>query len=95
MEYAFNIRQTPDRRLTWAEVRQPSPYNTYINAGLPPTAIASPGLASLEASLAPAETDNLYFVARYDGSHVFSQTLDEHLAAQRRIVEGRQQGEDS
>ena len=94
VEYAFDIHQTPDRRLTWAEVQQPSPYNTYINPGLPPTAIASPGLASLAATLSPAETDNLYFVARYDGSHVFSQTLDEHLAAQRRIIESRQQ-EDS
>ncbi|WP_017327015.1 endolytic transglycosylase MltG [Synechococcus sp. PCC 7336] len=89
VEYAFNIRQTPDRRLTFAEVRQPSPYNTYINAGLPPTAIASPGLASLEASLNPAATRNLYFVARYDGSHVFSETLADHLKAQRQILEGR------
>ncbi|MEM9568153.1 MAG: endolytic transglycosylase MltG [Cyanobacteria bacterium P01_E01_bin.34] len=90
VEYAFNITQTPDRRLTYAEVAQPSPYNTYINAGLPPTAIASPGLASLEATLNPAITDNLYFVARYDGSHVFSRTLDEHLAAQRQIIRERQ-----
>ena len=90
VEYAFNIVQTPDRRLTFAEVEQPSPYNTYLNAGLPPTAIASPGLASLSATLAPAETDNLYFVARYDGSHVFSRTLDEHLAAQRQIIRERE-----
>lgn len=90
VEYAFNITQTPDRRLTFAEVEQPSPYNTYINAGLPPTAIASPGYASLEATLSPATTDNLYFVARYDGSHVFSQTIEEHLAAQRQIIQERQ-----
>ncbi|MGK7912033.1 MAG: endolytic transglycosylase MltG [Synechococcus sp.] len=90
VEYAFNITQTPDRRLTYAEVAQPSPYNTYINVGLPPTAIASPGLASLEATLAPATTDNLYFVARYDGSHVFSRTIEEHLAAQRQIIQDRQ-----
>ena len=90
VEYAFNITQTPDRRLTYAEVAQPSPYNTYINAGLPPTAIASPGLASLEATLNPATTENLYFVARYDGSHVFSRTIEEHLAAQRQIIRDRQ-----
>lgn len=90
VEYAFNIVQTPDRRLTFEEVERPSPYNTYLNAGLPPTAIASPGLASLEATLEPAETENLYFVARYDGSHVFSRTLDEHLAAQRQIIRERQ-----
>ncbi|MEL7085046.1 MAG: endolytic transglycosylase MltG [Cyanobacteria bacterium J06597_1] len=90
VEYAFNITQTPDRRLTYAEVAQPSPYNTYVNAGLPPTAIASPGLASLEATLNPATTENLYFVARYDGSHVFSRTIEEHLAAQRQIIQDRQ-----
>ena len=90
VEYAFNITQTPDRRLTYSEVAQPSPYNTYINAGLPPTAIASPGLASLAATLDPATTDNLYFVARYDGSHVFSRTIEEHLAAQRQIIRDRQ-----
>ncbi len=86
VEYALDIRQTPDRRLTWAEVETPSPYNTYVNAGLPPGAIASPGSLSLQATLDPEQTEFLYFVARYDGTHVFSRTLDEHLAAQRDIV---------
>ncbi len=86
VEYALNIRQTPNRRLTLAEVRTPSPYNTYLNAGLPPGPIASPGLASLKAVLEPEETDYLYFVARYDGTHVFSKTLAEHEAAQRQIL---------
>ncbi|MGK7908704.1 MAG: endolytic transglycosylase MltG [Synechococcus sp.] len=90
VEYAFNITQTPDRRLTYEEVGRPSPYNTYVTAGLPPTAIASPGLASLTATLSPATTDNLYFVARYDGSHVFSKTYEQHLAAQREIVREHQ-----
>jgi UPF0755 protein len=90
VEYALNIRQTPDRRLTWDEVKTPSPYNTYINAGLPPGPIASPGLASLQATLEPEQTDYLYFVAKYDGSHVFSKTLAEHEAAQLRIIRERQ-----
>jgi UPF0755 protein len=90
VEYAFNIRQTPERRLTWAEVQRPSPYNTYLNAGLPPGPIASPGLASLEATLDPEQTDYLYFVARYDGTHVFSKTLADHEAAQRQIIQERQ-----
>lgn len=85
VEYGLGVTQTPEQPLTLAQVRTPSPYNTYVNAGLPPTAIASPGLASLEASLAPSTTDNLYFVARYDGTHVFSRTLAEHEAAQARI----------
>jgi UPF0755 protein len=65
-----------------AQVRQPSPYNTYINPGLPPTPIASPGLASLKAVLEPEQTENLYFVARYDGTHVFSKSLGDHERAQ-------------
>lgn len=90
VEYALGIRQTPDRTLTWTEVKTPSPYNTYINPGLPPTAIASPGLASLKATLQPATTDYLYFVARYDGTHVFSRTMAEHLAAQDTIHDQRE-----
>ncbi|WP_448561392.1 endolytic transglycosylase MltG [Trichothermofontia sp.] len=87
VEYGLGIQQTPDQPLTLAEVRTPSPYNTYLNEGLPPTPIASPGLASLKAVLEPQDTDYLYFVARYDGSHVFSRTLAEHEAAQAKIRE--------
>lgn len=89
VEYAFDLTQTPDRPLTFAEVKRPSPYNTYVTPGLPPTAIASPGLASLEAALNPDQTQDLYFVARYDGSHVFSRSLQEHNAAQQRIHSDR------
>lgn len=82
VEYGLGVTQTPEQPLTFAQVRTPSPYNTYINPGLTPTPISSPGLASLEASLNPPETEYLYFVARYDGTHVFSRTLEEHEAAQ-------------
>jgi UPF0755 protein len=81
VEYGLGIRQTADQPLTLAQVKTPNPYNTYRNPGLPPTAIASPGLASLKATLEPQKTDYLYFVARYDGSHVFSKTYEEHDAA--------------
>lgn len=90
VEYAFGIKQTPDRPLTFAQVEMPSPYNTYITPGLPPTAIASPGVASLEATLQPEATEYLYFVARYDGTHVFSRTEAEHLAAQDAIHDRRE-----
>ncbi len=57
-----------------------SPYNTYLNPGLPPTPIASPGRASLEAAAAPADTPYFYYVlADLDGSHAFAETLDEHI----------------
>ena len=55
-----------------------SPYNTYRYSGLPPGPIASPGKASLEAALSPADVEYLYFVSRNDGSHVFAKTLEEH-----------------
>ncbi|PZO13254.1 MAG: endolytic transglycosylase MltG [Leptolyngbya foveolarum] len=82
VEYGLGIVQTPENPLTYAQVETPNPYNTYINSGLTPTPIASPGVASLEASLDPGPTNFLYFVARYDGTHVFSETLGEHEAAQ-------------
>ncbi|MEG3901746.1 MULTISPECIES: endolytic transglycosylase MltG [unclassified Microcoleus] len=81
VEYALGIRQTKEKPLTFKQVETPSPYNTYINPGLPPTPIASPGIASLEATLTPENTEYLYFMARYDGTHIFSRTLAEHNAA--------------
>ncbi len=62
-------------------VRTPSAYNTYVIAGLPPGPIANPGLRSIDAALYPAHTEFLYFVARDDGTHVFSKTLKEHNQA--------------
>jgi UPF0755 protein len=75
----------PKPELTVQDTEIPSPFNTYLNMGLPPGPIASPGLAAIQAVLYPAETDYLYFVANTDGSHVFSRTYDEHLAAIARL----------
>ncbi len=58
-----------------------NPYNSYRRHGLPPTPIALPGLASIQAALHPEDGDSLYFVARGDGSHVFSASLSQHLRA--------------
>jgi UPF0755 protein len=58
-----------------------TPYNTYTRNGLPPTPIAMPGLASIEAALHPASTKALYFVGKGDGSHAFSNSLEEHNRA--------------
>lgn len=90
VEYGLGIRQTADQPLTYAQVETASPYNTYMNAGLPPTAIAAPGIESLRATLNPEETEYLYFVARYDGTHVFSESLAAHEAATRAIRRQRE-----
>ena len=85
VEYGLGVTQTPDQPLTYAQVDTPTPYNTYRNPGLTPTPIASPGFASLEVSLKPSETDYLYFVANYDGTHVFTKNYNDHLRAQAQI----------
>lgn len=71
--------------LTYKDLEIESPYNTYKHAGLPPGPIASPGLKSIEAALYPEDSDYLYFVAKDDGSHVFTKTYSEHLNAQNKM----------
>lgn len=66
-----------------------NPYNTYAHAGLPPGPICSPGLAALQAALTPEAHDYIYFVAKGDGSHEFSATLDEHNRAVNRYQRRR------
>lgn len=69
--------------LTRDHLREPTPYNTYVISGLPPTPIALAGREAIHAALHPAAGRSLYFVARGDGSHVFSETLGEHNQAVR------------
>jgi len=66
------------RGLRQSELRRATPYNTYVIEGMPPTPIANPGRASIEAALDPDETDYIFFVADGTGGHAFARTLDEH-----------------
>ena len=75
------------RRVLYSDLRALSPYNTYVNRGLPPGPICNAGLGSIEAALSPLQgSEELFFVAARDGSgrHVFTTNLDDHMAAKRR-----------
>jgi UPF0755 protein len=76
--YALKLAGRWDGNIRKADLQIASPYNTYKVPGLPPGPIANPGLASLRAAANPATTPYLYFVARNDGSHVFSTSNEEH-----------------
>ena len=73
------------RRLLNKDLKIKSPYNTYLNYGLPPGPINNPGFESIKAALYPANTEFLYFVAKGDGYHTFSRTQKEHNTAKRKF----------
>lgn len=81
----YGLGESFDGDLRRRDLERDTPYNTYTRAGLPPTPIALPGLASIEAAVAPERSGAIYFVAtgRGDGSHYFSSTLEEHERAVR------------
>jgi len=78
----YIINDSP-RRLLNKDLKIKSPYNTYLNHGLPPGPINNPGIESIKAALYPEEIDYLYFVAKGDGYHTFSKTEKEHNRAKR------------
>jgi len=78
--YALMLARRWNGNLTKQNMQIDSPYNTYRYAGLPPGPIASPGRASIEAALHPADVPYIYFVGKGDGTHAFATTLAEHNA---------------
>lgn len=84
VQYSLPARKS---RVLYRDLDVESLYNTYRYPGLPPGPVCSPGDSSIEAALAPAETDYLFYFARKDGSHVFSKTYQEHLRKQNELRE--------
>lgn len=85
----YGIGASFDGNLRKVDLQTDTPYNTYMRAGLPPTPIAMPGKAALDAALNPATGDALYFVARGDGSSEFSGNLDDHNRAVNKYQRGQ------
>ena len=84
----YGLGTTFDGNLRKRHLQSDTPYNTYTRPGLPPSPIAMPGMASIQAALNPAQSESLYFVARGDGSSQFSRTLDEHNRAVNKYQRG-------
>jgi UPF0755 protein len=85
----YGMGERYEGRITRADLQEATPYNTYVINGLPPTPIAMPGRASLEAAVDPLPGDTYYFVSRGDGTHHFSRTLREHNNAVNRYIRNR------
>lgn len=85
----YGMGERYEGRITYADLREMTPYNTYVIDGMPPTPIAMPGRAALEAAVNPLPGETLYFVARGDGTHHFSRTLREHNNAVNRYIRNR------
>ncbi|MBF0627421.1 MAG: endolytic transglycosylase MltG [Magnetococcales bacterium] len=79
--------------LTHRDLTTPTPFNTYVIFGLPPTPICNPGAASIHAALHPDQTEELFFVATGDGGHQFSKSYAEHRAKVNRFQRGRREGD--
>ncbi|MDG0024271.1 endolytic transglycosylase MltG [Trinickia sp. Y13] len=86
----YGLGASYDGHLRKRDLQSDTPYNTYTRRGLPPTPIALPGIASLQAAMNPAQTSALYFVSRGDGSSVFSETLGDHNRAVDKYIRGQQ-----
>ena len=84
----YGLGTSFDGNLKRSHLVEDGPYNTYTRAGLPPTPIAMPGLASLRSAMRPGKTEALYYVSKGDGSSQFSRTLDEHNRAVSRYQRG-------
>lgn len=89
----YALPNGPKKVLTYSDLKTVSPYNTYLNRGLPPGPINNPGMSSIMAAIEPEKNNYLYFVAKGDGSHRFAGTYDEHKKNIRQYKEFLQEQE--
>ena len=82
--HAWKLQGVKKNSLTYNDLKIESPFNTYLHKGLPPENIGVPGKESWDAALRPADTDMLFYFARWDGFHIFTRTYEEHLAEQKK-----------
>lgn len=87
--YALGERK---ERLSIEDTKTPSPYNTYLQSGLPPGPICNPGILAIKAALNPADIDYLYFVLNGDGNHIFSKTGSSHISHKNGLTEKDKSG---
>lgn len=85
--YCWELKGVKKNALTYRDLEIESPYNTYLNSGLPPGPISIPSLDSWASTVNPVETDYLFFFATPNGNHIFSKTYSEHLRRQREAVQ--------
>ena len=90
ISYAPGESTDNKNRVCYTDLESDSPYNTYKHFGLPPGPICNPGLAAIKAVMNPAPVDYLFYVAKKDGSHLFSRTFEEHKAKKAAIKNGGQ-----
>ena len=90
ISYAPGESTDNKERVCYTDLESSSPYNTYRHFGLPPGPICNPGLAAIKAVMNPAPVDYLFYVAKKDGSHLFSRTFEEHKAKKAAIRNGGQ-----
>ncbi len=93
----FALPNGPKRQLLYSDLKYPSPYNTYLNRGLPPGPINSPGLGSIMAALYPEDNNYIYFVAKGDGSHRFAENYEQHkknIAQYKKYLEDKKEQEE-
>jgi len=83
IQYLF---EKPKKRLYFKDLEIQSPYNTYMNTGMPPGPISNPGMPAIEATLHPVKTKYKFFVVKPDGTHYFSETFNEHIRAKKKFI---------